>query len=86
MFETVEKAGLTMPEVALVLGVSRAVPYNWKKGKAPHKMLLPRVSKFEQMLKTMIKQNKLPLPDIGDEERKAKIQKLKSVLDKFVGE
>jgi hypothetical protein len=86
MFKTLKKAGLSIDEGAFILGVSRAAVFNWKSGRSkPHKLLQGRLVKFEHMLESLLKQNKLPLPAADADARKGKIEKLKSIFDKFTG-
>lgn len=81
MFELVKKAGLSMSEMATILGVSRVAVYNWKaKRTKPHALLVERVGRLITFLEEQIKSNKLPLKDAGKDARAERIVRLKSAF------
>lgn len=87
MFDKVKKAGLSVDEFAVIVGVSRVAAFNWKAGRAkPHPQLKGRVAKAMEFLAKLVELKKLPLKDgLSKEERKAKVAKLRDAFEKYSG-
>ena len=86
MFQQAKKAGLKPSELAALLGVSRVAVYNWKAGRTkPHKLLKERIIRVIAVLDDWMDDHELPLSeDLTPAERKSKIGKLKTAIDKTV--
>lgn len=87
MFATIRKAGLSLDEYAVIVGVSRVAVFNWRAGRTkPHPQLKSKLDKCDAFLEKLLDLEKLPLKrDLARDERKAKIAKLKDAFNKFVG-
>ena len=87
MFESIKVAGLSVDEAAKILRVSRVAMFNWKaKRSTPHQQLERRIESFVEFLDRLIELEKLPLKEgLDKEERRAKIERLKTAFEKFDG-
>ena len=85
MFDLIKKSGLSVDEAARILLVSRVAMFNWKaKRTTPHQQLERRIGSFVEFLEKLIELEKLPLKDgLDKEERRAKINRLKTAFEKF---
>jgi hypothetical protein len=87
-FDAVKKAGLSVDEFAVLVGVSRVAAFNWMASpprSKPHRMISDRVEKALELLRKLVEKNKLPLhDDLTREERKQKIERLQQVFVDYI--
>jgi hypothetical protein len=61
MKETLKAAGLTIPEFAQLVGVSRNMIYKWGRGAKPHELRVSRVDKLLLVIKAATESGDLPV-------------------------
>lgn len=87
MFDKMKKAGLSVDEVAVIVGVSRVSIFNWRAGRSkPHPQVQYKVDRLVVFLTELLDLGKLPLRgELSRDERKIRIAKLKAAFEKFAG-
>lgn len=81
MFDIVKQAGLSAAEFGLIVGVSRIAAYNWIKGNTtPHVMVAGRVEQAVKLLKTMVRQKKLPFDAMDRSLRRSEILNIREAV------
>lgn len=79
-FDLMNKAGLSVLEIAYLLGLSRSAVNNWKRGlTSPHFLLEKQMAAFDRMIRAAVDNNVLPA-DCSREERKILLEKMKNLL------
>ncbi len=74
-----KKSGLSVREIALLVGVSRIAVHNWVAGRtSPHKFIEPRVAAVQLLLIDHVECGDLPLANALDKDARRKaVDKLK---------
>lgn len=82
-FKILKRTGLHQKgELETLLGVSRVMLNRYAKGATPGKHTAPRIELAMKVLGDLLKQEKLPLPEDYDRERRLKaVEKLKVFIE-----
>lgn len=75
IIETLKKAKIAVDEFATLCGVSRAMVYNWEKGKNIHPLRKPKVEKLLAAIVGATESGSLPLPGTKPRKNRDDIQR-----------